>query len=139
MSVALITGTTKGLGYALANLYLENGSKVIGVSRHKPKIDSEYYYHLVDSVTNDEIEIKFKDFLDTLNLKKIDVIINNAGTGSYGSRLSQIETTEIINQVNLHCVGVLRVLKGAKSYLGNTKIVNITSRLGSIVSAKLTT
>ena len=40
---------------------------------------------------------------------------------------------EVLNQVNLHCIGALRVLKGTRKYLTKSKVVNITSRLGSVI------
>jgi len=43
----------------------------------------------------------------------VDVVINNAGAGSAGVHLSEVDPSEVMNQVNVHCAGALRVLKGA--------------------------
>ncbi len=69
------------------------------------------------------------------SVESIDVLINNAGHGSSGSRLSKVDPEEVLNQVNLHCVGALRIVKAVQDKLlssKNPKVVNITSRLGSV-------
>lgn len=132
MKTVLITGTSKGLGFALANGYLEKGCSVIGISRSASPIALKRYAHLRASVTNNEVPAILAEFLKKLRVKRIDLIINNAGKGSFGSNLSAVDPTEILNQFDLHCVGVVRVLKGAKAYLKKTTVVNLTSRFGSI-------
>jgi NADP-dependent 3-hydroxy acid dehydrogenase YdfG len=40
MKTALVTGVSKGIGESTAQLLLESGWKVYGISRSKPRIDS---------------------------------------------------------------------------------------------------
>ena len=135
MKVILITGTSKGLGYELAKQFIQAGNLVIGISRTTTEIQAENFYHLSADITTADFAQTLKAFLKTLNIDCIDILINNAGTGSFGNDISNIEPDEVLQQVNLHCVSALRVIAGAKIYLKNTKIVNITSRLGSITQA----
>ena len=65
----------------------------------------------------------------------IDVLINNAGCGSSGFKADDIESSELSYQLQLHCVGALRVVQAALPKLHksvNPKDINITSRLGSV-------
>jgi len=132
MQVVLITGTSKGLGYELANLYLRSGFFVIGISRKKPAIHADNYHHFTADVTHKDMASGLIAFLELLGVKGIDIVINNAGTGSYGYTLPDVDPDEVLRQVDLHCVGVLRVVRAIRPYLDKSKIVNVTSRLGSV-------
>ena len=67
----LITGTSQGIGKAIAELFLSKGHSVIGIDRQGQSIDAPEYTHYVCDVR------------DTQNLPEVDgveVLINNAGT-----------------------------------------------------------
>lgn len=117
MQVVLITGTSKGLGFELAKNYIQMGFLVIGISRNKSAIIDRRYCHLIGDVTNKNIGSLLIEFIDSLMIEKIDLVINNAGTGSHGCHLSDVDPEEVLAQVNLHCVGVLRVLKAVRKYI----------------------
>ncbi|MDO6526763.1 SDR family NAD(P)-dependent oxidoreductase [Motilimonas sp. 1_MG-2023] len=135
MRVVLVTGTSKGLGFEVAKQYVKLGFLVIGISRNKPLIIDENYHHLVGDVTNTNIGPLLTTFIESLAIEKIDIVVNNAGAGSYGCHLSDLEPEEVLSQLNLHCVGALRVIKAVSSYIKGSKIVNVTSRLASISQA----
>ena len=67
----LITGTSQGIGKAIAAHFLENGHDVIGIDRQDTTISHARYTHYVCDVR------------DTERLPKVDgvqILINNAGT-----------------------------------------------------------
>ncbi len=132
MRVVLITGTSKGLGLDIAKQYVALGFLVIGVSRSQPSITHRNYHHLIGDVTSPNISTLLIACIDALHIETIDIVINNAGTGSYGCHLSEVDPEEVLSQLNLHCVGALRVIKAVSRYMTGTKVVNITSRLASI-------
>ena len=67
----LITGTSQGIGKAIAKKFLSNGHIVIGIDRHESSIaDKSYIHHQCD----------IRDY-DTLpEIDNVDILINNAGT-----------------------------------------------------------
>ena len=67
----LISGTTQGIGRAIAELFLANGHTVIGIDRQEGSIDHEEYTHYVCDVRDRERLPAVQD---------IDILINNAGT-----------------------------------------------------------
>lgn len=136
MRIVLVTGTSKGLGLELAKHYLNSDCMVIGISRSKVEMKNDNYFHCTTDIMEDSCISELGQFLDALSVKKIDILINNAGTGSYGYRLSEVDPQEVLDQVNLHCIGALRIAKAVQRYLKASVIVNVTSRLGSVYQAE---
>ena len=65
----LITGTSQGIGKAIAELYLENGHDVVGIDRMHASLMHEHYSHIVCDVRGELPEIP-----------DVEVLVNNAGT-----------------------------------------------------------
>lgn len=65
----LITGTSQGIGKAIAELFLENGHEVIGLDRQESAIVHERYTHIVGDIRNELPQID-----------EVEILINNAGT-----------------------------------------------------------
>lgn len=72
----LISGTNRGIGRAIAELFLQNGFDVFGVDVLESSISSEHYTHFVADVS------------DKLSLPEIDVpmniVVSNAGVQNSG-------------------------------------------------------
>ena len=67
----LITGTSQGIGKAIAMLFLDNGHSVTGIDRMQSSIEHDNYTHIVNDVRD----------IDSLpEINDIDILINNAGT-----------------------------------------------------------
>ncbi len=129
-----ITGISKGLGHSLANHYASIGCQVFGISRSSPvKLHSSVKHAFID-VASDEVGTRIEEFLSGVD--RIDLLINNAGTGSRGSELPAVNPSEVLRQIQVHCLGPLRVTQALLPRLlaaGSPKVINITSRLGSIL------
>ncbi len=128
-----ISGISRGLGLELANEYASQGHTVLGVSRTAPVDANPGITHLNGDVTDPSCEARIYDKISTL--ASLDIVINNAGCGSRGSRLEAVKVDKLSSQIALHCTGALMVTKATLHKLrcaNNPKIVNVTSRLGSI-------
>lgn len=67
----LITGTSRGIGKAIAAMFVENGHQVIGIDRQDAAIDQDSYTH---------IKCDVRDFDNLPDVEDVEVLINNAGT-----------------------------------------------------------
>lgn len=67
----LITGTTQGIGKAIAQLFLEQGHAVFGIDRQPAGISHPNYNHY-------RCDVRDKEHLP--RLEDVEILINNAGT-----------------------------------------------------------
>ena len=67
----LITGTTQGIGKAIAEHFLKENHTVIGIDRQGSSIENDCYVHYQCDV---------RDYENLPNLTDIHILINNAGT-----------------------------------------------------------
>lgn len=130
----LITGISKGLGFALASAYASAGHTVAGLSRSRPLgLPGSVTWTPCDLI--DEGAIGGAVETSLAGMPHLDLLINNAGRGSRGARLGEVDAGEVRDQIALHCLGALRVAQAALPKLRASpapRIVNVTSRLGSV-------
>lgn len=67
----LITGTSQGIGEAIARHFLEQGHEVIGIDRQNESICCKGYTHY---------KLDIRDYGNLPDIDGINVLINNAGT-----------------------------------------------------------
>tara|TARA_B100000787_G_C16188429_1_gene296016 strand:+ start:70 stop:783 length:714 start_codon:yes stop_codon:yes gene_type:complete len=128
---AVVTGATRGIGYAIAERLLEDGMDVIvtGTKKNAKYPDGASYFP-VDFFCDDSIST----FVEFLKKKQVDVLVNNAGINKIGKFASiNIEDFDRILRVNLRtpfqlCQAVLPNMKTNKW----GRIVNLTSIFGNI-------
>ena len=82
MKTAIVTGASKGVGYATVKLLSENGYKVIAVSRDLSKVSElvsdNVEVHQLDITSQKEIELFFEKYKNIT----LDLLVNNAGGGA---------------------------------------------------------
>ena len=114
---AVVTGATRGIGYAIAERLLQDGVDVIVTGK---SIDSGYpdgaVYYPVDFLDDSSI----KAFIDYLKQKSVDILINNAGINKVSEFQDiEIEDFDSIQKVNLKtpillCQAVIPYMKKNK-------------------------
>ena len=67
----MITGTSQGIGKAIAEKFLENGHSVIGIDRQMQTVEDTAYTHFLCDVRDKEHLPEIED---------VEILINNAGT-----------------------------------------------------------
>jgi NAD(P)-dependent dehydrogenase (short-subunit alcohol dehydrogenase family) len=138
MKTVLITGIGKGLGKAFFNEFVSKGYCVYGLLRNEQDYNELLEQQLPNvklilaDVSREECIEKIKQILldDAL-----DLVINNAGIGGEGMALEETHAGEILELLNVHCLGVLRVMKATKENLlkgDHPTVVNVNSRFGSV-------
>lgn len=136
----VVTGGNRGLGYELIAILHENGHTVFPVVRKQEVVDEliqkfpNRCYPITADLNFDTstklIQSEIKKYVDT-----IDIVINNAGIPGEETELLHVTSDELLSLFNVHCLGVVRVVKGTFPFLlksTSPKVMNISSRLGSL-------
>lgn len=67
----LITGTSQGIGKAIAEKFLQNNHEVIGIDRNESTILNKNYIHYMCDI---------RDYIKLPKIDNVDILVNNAGT-----------------------------------------------------------
>jgi short-subunit dehydrogenase len=133
--IALITGASSGIGKETAKLLVEKGFVVYGAARRLDKMQDLKALGvrlLSMDVTDEESMVKgVQEILQ--NEKRIDILINNAGYGSYGA-LEDVPLTEAKYQFEVNIFGLARLTQlvlPAMRAQHSGRIINISSIGGS--------
>lgn len=129
----LISGASKGIGFALAQQFLKNGYHVIGTSR-TGKIENlshPNFTALKLDLSKQDTVLNFEELIGEKNIK-IDILINNAGIGpDLNTMRPEIESFKQTFDVNVSGTVFFTELIYKYIKVGG-KIINISSKMGSI-------
>jgi NAD(P)-dependent dehydrogenase (short-subunit alcohol dehydrogenase family) len=106
----LVTGASSGIGEATAIALQENGYQVYAGARRTERMKhlEELGIKIVSlDVTNDDSMEKAVDKIEK-EAGKIDILINNAGYGSYGA-LEDVPMSEARHQMEVNVIGLARM------------------------------
>lgn len=122
----IITGTSTGIGYTLAEYFGKKGHKVFGLSRKN--VESPFFTTIPTDITDDlQIKNAVAKILETE--KRIDVLINNAGMGMVGA-VEDSTKEDITKLFNLNLIGAVQMMSSVLPTMRsqkNGKIINISS------------
>jgi short-subunit dehydrogenase len=134
--VVLITGASSGIGKETAKLLASKGYTVYGAARRVEKMQdlkSLGVKLLAMDVTDEASMVKGVNEL-LQNEKRIDVLINNAGYGSYGA-LEDVPISEAKYQFEVNIFGLARLTQLVLPTMRQQrsgKIINVSSIGGKI-------
>lgn len=106
MKTVLITGATSGLGLALAQIYYQQGARLVLVGRRplvnlKESLFADSNYCQADLARPDAAAM-IANWLERHDIKRIDVLIHNAAVGYYGAVSDQpAASIQQLTQINL--------------------------------------
>lgn len=135
--VAVITGATRGIGFATAELFLENGAKVAILGSKEESVNKaleklpEYQDKTIGLYPNLNNEEEVRNMFQTVEDKfgKIDILINNAGISS-STPLENYTYEEFTKIVDLNLNALFLCSKVASEYMkkiGGGVILNTSS------------
>ncbi|CAN5561167.1 MAG: SDR family oxidoreductase [Pyrinomonadaceae bacterium] len=137
--IAVVTGATKGIGYAIAETLLQNGAKVLICGRDKSDLRAAVETLSVHGRVEGEIcDVRSEDQVRKLfdqcerSFGGLDILVNNAGIGIMGKTVGEMTGDEFRQTLETNLFGVfyachhaLPILKKSGGY-----IINISSLAG---------
>lgn len=137
LRVVIVTGASSGIGAATATLFANNGFQVIAAARRIDRLQAV-------AATNPKIEVHELDvtnqnsidkFIENLNGRAVDVLINNAGGAFDSSSVLDSDPEIWAKSYDVNVVGTVRMTKAiAPSMIKNGQghIVIISSTAGHV-------
>ena len=134
--VALITGGSRGIGFAIAKTLSENGASVVITSKNSEKLN------MAKSKISNSLGItcdikktnEVKNVVDKTIKKfgRLDILVNNAGIFPKIKKLHEIDENEWDEVLDVNLTGQFRFTKEAIPHLQKTSgcIINISSDAG---------
>lgn len=135
----LITGTSKGIGFALAEQFLINGYKVIGTSRtgEIANLTPTNFEVLALDLSDEKTINNINQIVADRNIQ-IDILINNAGIGP-DLYTFEPEKESFKQTFDVNVTGTVFFTELLSQHVKDGgKIINISSKMGSIELCALT-
>ncbi len=143
---ALITGSDRGIGFALVQEFESRGWQVIATTRDPAKAtDLNALAKAHARVTVEKLDVTDAAGIDALAVKlkdrPIDALVNNAGiAGSFGAQLlKNLDQDEFVRVLRVNSYGPLRVSAAFLDHVAASrqrKIIGISSGYGSLASVE---
>ena len=128
---AVVTGATRGIGYAIAERLLKDGLEVIVTGTKKNgKHPAGATYYQVDFLDEDSTN----KFINFLKKQQINVLVNNAGINKI-SKFSSIDIDDFDRILRVNLRAPFQICQAVIPHMEKIKwgrIVNLTSVFGNI-------
>ncbi|MBT0770175.1 SDR family NAD(P)-dependent oxidoreductase [Kineosporia sp. J2-2] len=135
MPLAVVTGTSRGLGHALVTELHSHGWDVVAVQRGPDPECSEL--PRVRTARHDLRDRDSAPVLDAVAGRAVDALINNAMSGAPPSRLGEVDVDRFAHALDVNVTAPLRLTRDLLPSLlaaPDPVVVNVTSRLGSLTA-----
>jgi short-subunit dehydrogenase len=135
--IALVTGASVGIGEQFARQLAERGHDLVLVARDKDRLDA--LAREIEGTDGARAEVLPADLTDATQLASVearvgtvDVLVNNAGFGTFGS-FHELDIDTETREINLNIVALVRLTHAAASAMaerGSGGILNVSSLAG---------
>lgn len=129
MKHVIITGTSRGIGYELVQIFAKQGHQVLALSRNAAPI-SQLQLENVNCLSvdlSDESEMEKVSAFIASNWEQVDILINNAGKLVH-KPFTEISSQEFLEVYSVNVFGVATLTKCVLPYLTKgSHVVNISS------------
>jgi NAD(P)-dependent dehydrogenase (short-subunit alcohol dehydrogenase family) len=146
--VAIVTGGTMGIGAAIAEVFVEEGARVVIASRN-PEQGEALAARLGDSVRYRRTDVSRRDEVEALidfalsEFSGLDVMINNAAiTGAFHNRFLDDDLADFDQVLNVNLAGVMHGSQIAARHMVKQRsgaIVNLSSIAAAVPGYALLT
>jgi gluconate 5-dehydrogenase len=137
---AVVTGGSRGIGYAIAKAYVNAGARVVITARGKEALEeaartlgANAIARICDVASHNDVVAAVED---AWRLGPIDILVNNAGISPYYKRLEHVTPDEYqsVQDVNLRGANFMSVEVAKRCFEAERQasIVNISSMAGTI-------
>lgn len=127
----VITGSNRGIGLCLSQIFAKNGYNVYGLCRKSSPELEKVAYKVIDGIDMSSATLEM-DIASKLSGVEVDILVNNAGILRRDS-LEDLQCDAIREQLEVNSIAPLRVTSALlKSLKKGSKVAIITSRMGSL-------
>jgi NAD(P)-dependent dehydrogenase (short-subunit alcohol dehydrogenase family) len=133
--VAVITGSTSGIGARTAELFVAEGASVVIAGRRHDKgenlaraLGGAVSFIRTDVAVEADVEAMIERAVDRFG--RLDCLVNNAGTGSRRVAIANADLADFDAAVAAHVRGVLAGMKHSSRVMaaqGSGSIINVAS------------
>lgn len=133
--VAIVTGSSSGIGKAIAEMFLKEGAKVVfsDVNPHPDKLPENAVFMKCNTAKSSNVN-KLVNFA-VKKFGRLDIIVNNAGIGPV-CEISEMTDKFWDKVISINLSGVFYGIRAASAYMKknniNGSIINIASILGQV-------
>jgi uncharacterized protein len=139
--IALVTGASSGIGEHLARRLAERGHDLVLVARDQSRLEA--LAKELESACDASVQVLPADLTDPAQLQRvedrcrdadapIDVVVNNAGFGSFGA-FHELDLATEVREIQLNVVALVRLTHAAAGEMvrrGRGGILNVSSLAG---------
>jgi NAD(P)-dependent dehydrogenase (short-subunit alcohol dehydrogenase family) len=112
----LITGVSRGLGYALTEKFIQEGHKVIGCTRSQDTVEklthrfgTTHNFTVVDVANEAQVKAWAEDILK--QYEPPDLLINNAAIANHPAPLWEVPSEEFSQLIDINIKGVVHTIR----------------------------
>jgi len=124
----LITGATKGIGWALARKLADQGCHVVGIARNTGDVDFPGYLYTCDLADAGRTEDTLREIRERF---PVDAVVNNVGLVG-AQPLGEVDLTTLFNVLDLNvrvAVQTVQAFVESMKMRREGRIVNVVSRV----------
>ncbi|MET0185212.1 MAG: SDR family oxidoreductase [Achromobacter sp.] len=124
----LITGATKGIGWALARKLADQGCHVVGIARNTGDVDFPGYLYTCDLADAGRTEDTLREIRERF---PVDAVVNNVGLVG-AQPLGEVDLTTLFNVLDLNvrvAVQTVQAFVESMKTRREGRIVNVVSRV----------
>ncbi len=145
--IAVITGGSKGIGYAVAESLLKNGARVFICARDKSDLKRALeglseFGRVEGEICDVRSEMQVKIMLDEAVrlFGGVDILVNNAGVGFIGKTVEEMSPDKFVQTLETNLFGVFYACHYAIPFIKKREggyIINISSLAGQNAHPKM--